>query len=59
MYACFAQATCSDTTIDDTVMHMTHVFENAKKTMTDDASSWVLVIDCTGQLNPCHTYDKS
>ena len=49
IYACFAQATCSDTTIDDTLVHMTHLFENAQKLMTGDVSTWVLVVDCTGQ----------
>lgn len=49
VYACFAQATCADTTVDDTVVHMTHLFENAKKTMSPDTSTWVLVVDCTGQ----------
>ena len=54
IYSCFAQAACVDTTIDDTIIHMTHLFENAKKTMTGDVSSWVLVVDCTGQwFNAC------
>jgi len=49
IYACLAQATCSNSTAEDTVIHLTHLFENAKRTMTGDANTWVLVVDCTGQ----------
>ena len=49
IYACLRQAACVDTTVTDTIVHMTHLFENAKRTMTEDASTWVLVVDCTGQ----------
>jgi len=48
VYACFAQAACSDTMIEDTVIHLTHLFENAKRTMAGDVSKWVFVMDCTG-----------
>lgn len=48
IYACLAQASCSATTVADTVVHMTHLFENAKITMNGDVSQWVFVVDCTG-----------
>ena len=49
IYVCLGQASCSNTTVDDTVIHMTHLFENAKRTMTGDTSTWIFVVDCTGQ----------
>jgi len=57
VYACFAQAACSDTMVHDTVVHLTHLFENAKRTMTDDVSKWVFVMDCTGASNSRPTFD--
>jgi len=49
IYACFAQATVRDTTVDDTVTHLTFLFENVRRTMNDAVTKWVFITDCTGQ----------
>ena len=50
IYASFTQAAVNHTTVDDTIVHMTHLIENAKRTMSGSASTWVFVMDCTGKL---------
>lgn len=52
IYACFSQACCVKTTVEATVVHMTHLIENAKRTMTGDVSTWVFIMDCTGMTLP-------
>jgi CRAL/TRIO domain len=49
IYACFSQAACSHSTVEDTIVHMTHLVENAKRTMSGSVSTWVFIMDCTGQ----------
>ena len=49
IYSCFAQATMSHPTVEDSVAHVTYLIEKAKLTMPAGVHSWVFVIDCTGK----------
>ncbi|KAK3085499.1 hypothetical protein FSP39_004253 [Pinctada imbricata] len=48
IYANFAQASIHRNTVEDSVTHVTYLFENAKFTMAPGVTTWVIVIDCTG-----------
>lgn len=52
IYACFAQAACAKTTVEDTVVHMTNLIANAERTMASDVGTWVFIMDCTGMTLP-------
>jgi hypothetical protein len=48
IYSCFAQASNSRNTVEDSVTHSTYLIENAKKTMPLGVSTWVFIMDCSG-----------
>ncbi|VDL94584.1 unnamed protein product [Schistocephalus solidus] len=53
LYACFAQASTSKNTGEDTIAHCVQMLENTQKTLKGSATTWVFVFDCTGMTLPC------
>ncbi|EDV21269.1 uncharacterized protein TRIADDRAFT_4315, partial [Trichoplax adhaerens] len=48
IYSCFAQEQAKSDTIEDTIVHMVYLIENAIATMPDDNCTWIWILDCTG-----------
>ena len=51
IYSSFCQAATHRYSVEDSIVHITYLIENAKRSMGPGVSTWVWIIDCTGMYS--------